>query len=191
MRITAEAKQRTRERLLEAGRSLFSARGVDGTTARELAAAAGVAAGTIFNYFPSKEALAAEIVAEATEGARETLVARLRSRPAGSLAETLFGLIAAELRALDRYRRFAAEVIASGTNADAMRRAHLATMADMLATHGHADEATPVGTELYWTLYVGVLTFWARDESRRQSETLALLDEAMQLFARGLDDRRT
>ena len=39
---------------------------------------------------------------------------------------------------------------------------------------------------LYWTLYLGVLDFWTRDETEHQQATLALLDRSMALFVRGL-----
>ena len=41
---------------------------------------------------------------------------------------------------------------------------------------------------LYWTLYIGVLDFWTRDETNHQEATLALLDRSMGLFVRGLQD---
>ena len=36
---------------------------------------------------------------------------------------------------------------------------------------------------LYWTLYLGVLAFWSRDESENQEDTLLVLDRSMHLFA--------
>lgn len=44
-----------REDILAAALRLFHDRGVDGTTMQELASSAGVAAGTLYLYFPSKE----------------------------------------------------------------------------------------------------------------------------------------
>ena len=46
-----------REEILEAALSLFADRGFHGTAIPDIAAAAGVAAGTIYRHFPSKEAL--------------------------------------------------------------------------------------------------------------------------------------
>jgi AcrR family transcriptional regulator len=50
-------KQETRQRLLDAGWQLFRQRGYDDTTVAEIAEAADVAKGTLFNYFPTKESL--------------------------------------------------------------------------------------------------------------------------------------
>ena len=41
--------------------------------------------------------------------------------------------------------------------------------------------------QLYWTLYTGVLAFWASDASPKQEDTLALLDESMTMFADWLE----
>ncbi len=68
MRVTAEAKLATRRRILDAARDCFSKAGFEAATTRDIAAAAGIAAGTLFNYFPAKEAIAMALVAEALEG---------------------------------------------------------------------------------------------------------------------------
>ena len=68
MRVTAEAKAETRQRILEAARKLFAASGYESSTTREIADAAGIANGTLFNYFPNKEAILAALVADVTAG---------------------------------------------------------------------------------------------------------------------------
>lgn len=54
-------KEETRQRLLEAGWQLFREHGYDDTTVAEIAEAADVAKGTLFNYFPTKESLLDQI----------------------------------------------------------------------------------------------------------------------------------
>ena len=88
MRISAEAKEKTRSRILDAARRLFRTQGFDQTSTRDLSAAAEIATGTLFNYFPTKEALALAIVAEALEKARGDFESRLR--PDASLDAALF-----------------------------------------------------------------------------------------------------
>ena len=53
----ADAAHATRNRLLEAARELFTTTGYHGTTTPMLASKAGVAEGTIYRHFPSKQAL--------------------------------------------------------------------------------------------------------------------------------------
>lgn len=55
----------TRERILQAALRLFAARGYEGTTTKDLAAAAQVAEGTLFRHFPTKKAV---LIAVTTAG---------------------------------------------------------------------------------------------------------------------------
>jgi len=50
-----------RARLLDAALDLFETRGFDGVAVPEIAAKAGVAVGTVYRYFPGKEALVNEL----------------------------------------------------------------------------------------------------------------------------------
>lgn len=50
-----------RQAILDGALMLFAAKGFDGTAVPEIAAAAGVAVGTIYRYFPTKEALDGEL----------------------------------------------------------------------------------------------------------------------------------
>lgn len=59
---TAQRQRRTRIQLLEAGHELMSRVGVDATTIIEITDLADVGFGTFYNYFDSKEALAAEVL---------------------------------------------------------------------------------------------------------------------------------
>lgn len=62
MRVTESVKQRTRMALIREGARLFAAQGYAATTMEQVTAAAGVAKGTLFNYFPTKEDLAIAVV---------------------------------------------------------------------------------------------------------------------------------
>ncbi|MEV4219783.1 helix-turn-helix domain-containing protein [Nonomuraea sp. NPDC049725] len=59
-------KERTRRHLAEVALRLFDERGYDAVTVNEIAEAAGVAKVTLFNYFPSKDCLVLDGVADDT-----------------------------------------------------------------------------------------------------------------------------
>jgi hypothetical protein len=59
---------------------------------------------------------------------------------------------------------------------------HLETVAQIVARHGHHEALSAIGLQLYWTLYTGVLAFWASDKSPRQEDTLALVDQSLAMF---------
>jgi AcrR family transcriptional regulator len=194
MRITAEAKRETRQRILDEARALFGRGGFEAATTRDLAAAAGIATGTLFNYFPSKEAIAIALVAEALAGAHRTFETQ---PPKGeSLEEDLFALIAAELRALRPHRSFFRPVLETALSplvrtdaspeGEAIRVAHLEAATRLLAARLPEKALPPVALNLYWTLYTGVLAFWASDASPKQEDTLAVLDHYLKAFVRSL-----
>jgi AcrR family transcriptional regulator len=145
MRVTAQAMQSTRRSLVRAARGLFVKKGWEYTTTRRIAKAAGVAAGTLFNYFDSKEAIAAELISEALQHAQEVL--EQRRRPGEGVEEELFSLIWTELASLREYRKFlpaAAETIFSplrrltpGSPGESLRRHHLDAVSRRVCTLGH------------------------------------------------------
>jgi AcrR family transcriptional regulator len=169
MRITAEAKAETRDRILEVATNLFTTDGWASTTTRGIASGAGIAAGTLFNYFESKEAIVAALMSEALKEAQE----QVRKQDSGgeSIEEDLFSLIWTELRSLRRYRVFlpaAAETIfgyisrtSENSPGELLRIKHFEAVEQILADH--VNSTPPALTmQLYWTLYLGVFTYWAR-----------------------------
>jgi len=195
MRITPEAKQRTRARILEAGRKLFADKGFGKTTTRDVAARARIAAGTLFNYFPTKEALAMTLFAEDLDGARDDFWSRRRGEE--TPPEDLCANLAAGLRALAPHRHYVGEVFETAMSpfarstvrreGDDERTAHLETVARILAEHGVAAPPSFVSMHLYWTLFLGIVAFWSSDESPHQEDSLAVLDESLRLFVASLE----
>ncbi|HWU81712.1 MAG TPA: TetR/AcrR family transcriptional regulator [Caulobacter sp.] len=86
----ALAKQRTRERVLAAARRLFSERGYEGATIRDIAQAAGMSTGAVFASFADKSELFEEILT----ADYEVIYAQMTqaSRTAKTIDEALLGL---------------------------------------------------------------------------------------------------
>jgi AcrR family transcriptional regulator len=193
MRITNDAKQATRRRILEAARQLFVRDGFDGAATRDLAREAGIAAGTLFNYFRTKEAVAMSLAAEALGEARDDYEKKRRGDE--SLEEDLFAFVAAGLRSLKPLRCCLRPVLegalsplaaaSAAPEGESLRTDHLETVTAILARHGQAEPSF-VTLHLYWTLFGGVLAFWLGDSSRHQEDTLAVLDQALKMFVHSL-----
>jgi AcrR family transcriptional regulator len=193
LRITAEAKTLTRERILETATALFKADGWDNTTTRGIASAAGIATGTLFNYFPTKEAIAATLIAEALQPSDDQPSAAC---PGENTEAALFTLIWNGLAKLRDFRTFlgpAAEAIFSplarstpDSPGDAIRVHHLERVDSILTASGFSGWRSAVAVQLYWTLYLGVFEFWAADDSPGQEDTLALLDQSLRLYVASL-----
>lgn len=87
-------KDETRERIVRASLRLFAEKGFQATTVDEIAAAADVAKGTFFNYFPRKE--------EVLDSLAEQLVAEME--------EVTRHLAASDQPSREKLRRFATEI---------------------------------------------------------------------------------
>lgn len=194
VRITSEAKTATRQRILEAATSLFAQDGWHAATTRAIAHEAGIAVGTVFNYFATKEAIAASLIGKTLESAGTAFLAGRRDDD--SLEADLFLLIWSGLRSLQEYRNFlgpAAGTIfsplarqAADRPGDAIRANHMELVDSILLSHGFTSALPEVATQLYWTLYMGVFAYWAADESAEQEDSLALLDQSLKLFVGAL-----
>jgi AcrR family transcriptional regulator len=55
--VNGDMRDERRARIVEAAREAFAGSGLDGASMAGIAASAGMAAGTLYNYYPSKEAL--------------------------------------------------------------------------------------------------------------------------------------
>ncbi|MEN8142630.1 MAG: TetR/AcrR family transcriptional regulator [Thermodesulfobacteriota bacterium] len=196
MRITKEAKKKTEYKILRAAEKLFTKEGYKETTTRRIAVEAGIAAGTLFNYFPSKETLAMSLLAEKLALGREDFTRRLTSEE--SLSEDLFLLITSELRRLRPFRSFVAPVLETTMSpfpkenscpaGQDSRAAHLDMVQKIIHNHGLSNIPEHISTTLYWSLYLGILAFWSSDTSRNQEETLALVDYSINVFTRTISD---
>jgi AcrR family transcriptional regulator len=191
MRITAEEKTLTRDRIIRAAAKLFARKGYENATTRDIAARAGIATGTLFNYFESKEAIVAALISGALARAQEEIADGADQ----TLEEELFTLIWTELSALEQYRNFLAEAAetilsplrryARESAGDEIRAHHLETVEQILARRG-VPVPTAVTMQLYWTLYLGVFAHWATDNSPKQEDSMALLDQSLKLFVGAL-----
>ena len=63
-RVSEATKVEHRQRLLEAAAAEFATKGLDGARVDDISVAAGLAKGTIYNYFESKQHVFREVVAE-------------------------------------------------------------------------------------------------------------------------------
>ncbi len=79
--------RQTRDRIFDAAMRLFSARGLEATTVAEIAEAADIGKGTFFTYFPTKEAIFAEVSTRLADD-MERALARA-ARPASTLDRTI------------------------------------------------------------------------------------------------------
>ncbi len=114
--------------------------------------------------------------------------------PSGeSFDEDLFDYAWSGIRSLRPHRKYLQPVLETclcpvakeehREQADEIRASHLQTVSRLALRHGFDEQPSPLYLQLYWTLYSGIVAFWARDDSPHQEDTLAMLDHSTRMFA--------
>lgn len=181
-----------KDKILEAALHLFQTKGFAQTTTKELASKAGIAEGTIYNYFASKEDLALYFYEKEIEHVIETYHKdkELQQAP---LNEKLFALIHLQLEHLKPYEDFvyAAFVKAldprSSLNPLSIESqvhsvVYLKFIKDLFDESYKKNEVPvmgDVGPYLFATYYYGILYYWLRDTSPEKQKTFAMLDRSL------------
>jgi AcrR family transcriptional regulator len=195
MRVTAETKTATRKRIMEVAQELFARNGFDATTTRDIARAADIAVGTLFNYFATKEAIVESLISEAYARVAERF--DFVSPPEMMLEEELFAHVAAVLRKLNPFRKYVPAILETALSplatdrageAASLRLVHLETVVRIATRHERNEAISSMALQMYWTLFTGALAFWAKDTSPKQEDTLALLDQSLAMFTGWLEN---
>jgi len=87
------------EALLEAAARVFVQEGYAKATTNRIAAAAGVSVGSLYQYFPSKDAIAVELLHRYREGLVATVTARLSAVTPATFERTVRSLLSELVRA--------------------------------------------------------------------------------------------
>jgi len=199
MRITEAAKQENRRRILAKAAELFADRGFEESTTRDIALATGLAVGTMFNYFPSKETMAMSMVTDALRQGGEDYQRRRTGEE--DLVEDLFLFVVSGLRRLHPLRPFIGPVLERSLSpfprktvcqeGEAARIEHLGSVHEIISRHGFTEAPDYVAMNMYWSLYLGILAFWTNDTSPKQVESRALIDYSLRFFVQAISGSMT
>ena len=187
----AQNKQKIRENIVKAALSLFQTKGFDATTTKAIARKAGIAEGTVFNYFKSKDDIALYFFEEEVDHAMKAVRnnPRLRKAP---LEEKLFALVHSQLDYLAPYQRFIGTALIHALkphsplgpfNHRAMELRHrYLRFVEELIEESIPENQNPLGflaSDVFWIYYLGALLFWLYDSSEGKQNTLAFLDRSL------------
>lgn len=186
--------EETRDRIHEAALSLFRKKGFDATTMRDVAAAAGVALGAAYYYFPSKEALVlayyrrthadSTTQAEAVFAATDDVRARL-----GAAFHAKLDVLARDRKLLSGLFRSIADPSAEasifGEHTRAIRDDSIDLFSRAIAPSPELaaldERARQVLVLALWSLHMGVILYFIHDASPKQHRTRALVDSSLDL----------
>lgn len=194
MRISKKAKEANRRKILDVASTLFVRKGFEDTTIRDIASDVNMAVGTLFNYFPNKEALAMSMVNDALMLGVADFLDRCNGEE--SLSEELFLFITSGLQRLRPMHSYIGPVLERSLSpfprknicpeGALTRKKHLEIVGNLFAEKGFSILPEAVSEHIYWSLYLGILAFWAKDDSQGQEATLAMIDYSLQLFTQML-----
>jgi AcrR family transcriptional regulator len=94
------------DRILDAGQETLIAHGYDGASTNRIAAAAGISPGSLYQYFPNKDAIAAAVIDRYSDQLAERVAARVSERLNQPAPDYVRESIAALLDALDVHPEF-------------------------------------------------------------------------------------
>jgi AcrR family transcriptional regulator len=190
----AQNKEAIRKRIVTAALSLFQTKGFDATTTKAIARKAGIAEGTVFNYFKTKEDIALHFfeqeVDQAIASVRDN--PRLRKAP---LEEKLFALVHSQLEFLAPYEKFigaafihalkpASPLGIFSHRAQELRHRYVAFVQELfeesLPNQRH-NPLTWLAPDVFWFYYLGALLYWLHDSSPGKQNTLAFLDRSLSI----------
>ena len=187
----AQNKEAIRKRIVTAALSLFQTKGFEATTTKAIARKAGIAEGTVFNYFKTKEDIALHFfeleVDQAIVAVRSNQ--RLRKAP---LEEKLFTLVHSQLEFLAPYERFigaafihalkpASPLGIFSHRAQELRHRYVGFVQELFEQSLPKHPLTWVAPDAFWIYYLGVLLYWLHDSSPGKQNTLAFLDRSLSI----------
>jgi AcrR family transcriptional regulator len=184
-RSTAKSEE-TGQKILEAALALFRRQGFDSATMRDIAAAAGVATGAAYYYYPSKDAIVMDFYRRASAGMQPALEEAVAG--ARGLEERLRELIRVKLDHFAPNRAVLRALLRNGADPKhplspfsaetaEIRDIDLAWFRRILVDCGVRipRDLEPELPGVLWFFQMGVILFWVVDESPRQERTGRLL----------------
>src|SRR5436853_673470 len=189
----AQNKAAIRKRIVKAALSLFQTKGFDATTTKAIARKAGIAEGTVFNYFKSKDDIALHFFEAEVDSAMSAVRdnPRLKKAP---LEEKLFALVHAQLEYLAPYENFIGAAMIHALKPSSplgpfshrameLRHRYLRFVEELI------EESIPkkqnalgfLAPEVFWIYYMGALLYWLYDSSEGKQNTLAFLDRSLSI----------
>lgn len=185
----AEARARTRNRLIEGGRELFARRGLHHVTSHDIASQAGVATGTFYNHFKDKHQLFKEVARQSISELME-VIDSLRDS-----SDDFRVVVRNQVEALADFaltNRDLLLILFSGDDASSSVESDLiGALAQSIAEDRRRSiEAglmpAEIDPDVYAQALVGmwarVLTWWAEDPNRKSRDILVETLSQIELF---------
>jgi AcrR family transcriptional regulator len=176
MSLRERNKQSARETIVRAAADLFSEHGYATTTLADIAAGAGVAQSTLFNYYPSKCDIVFSLFNDAIESAQRRVVGRPEGEPASAavIAWVKEDLPAVEAPYADTLRRMP-RIVSTDAGLQTENRLRKALLEDVFAeayARDLGESAEHLRPHVMATIAMrGILDVWEAWDLRHDGET--------------------
>ena len=194
MAAASSKAQLTRSHILSTALRVFRERGLEASTMRELAAAAGASLGSAYYYFPSKEAIIQayydDVQAEHARRVSAALAEKhvdLKDRLRAAF-HTKLDILQGDRKLLSALFRYTGEpqhpLSALGDGTRKNRQQSMAVFQAALGDERFPDDIRAVLPTALWALHMGMILYFIYDESPRQQRTRQLVDGVLSLLVR-------
>jgi AcrR family transcriptional regulator len=194
MAAASSKAQLTRSHILSTALRVFRERGLEASTMRELAAAAGASLGSAYYYFPSKEAIIQayydDVQAEHARRVSAALAEKhvdLKDRLRAAF-HTKLDILQGDRKLLSALFRYTGEpqhpLSAVGDGTRKNRQQSMAVFQAALGDERFPDDIRAVLPTALWALHMGMILYFIYDESPGQQRTRQLVDGVLSLLVR-------
>lgn len=193
MKISKQQKQENRRKIIRAMVELTILKDVKTATMREIAREAGLGDATIYNYFPTKDAIVYAYFEDRFDEATETLK-QIPDFHTFTFQEQLQTFFDTQLDLLLPDREFLEKTFKTAfftlsqdyARVRPSREKFMAVIRDIFEAAIQAGEIEDqvfleVAVQLFWEYYVGIILYWLRDDSDRFESTTVLVDKSLNL----------
>jgi AcrR family transcriptional regulator len=174
--------------LLARALKLFQTRGVEATTMRDIAKAAGLSLGAAYYYFPSKDALVFAYY-ETNQAEMEAIA----ERATGTVRERLGTLFHGKLETIRPHRKMLAAIVqrlidpgdplsAFSQQSRAVRDRAVAVIERVVRDAGLPDREVQLVAYALWLLMLAMMLVYIGDDSPNEQRTHGLVDEGLDML---------
>lgn len=198
MKISKEQKKINRKKIIAAAVNLISTKDVKTATMREIARSAGLGDATIYNYFPTKEA----IVYGYYEDKFDQVVEKLKTiadfheytfqEQLQTFFETKLDILLADREFLEKTFKMTFFALSQHyTRIRPIKDKFMTIIEDIFANAVEAKEIPDqvfkeLTMQIFWEYYIGVVIYWLKDTSDRFESTSVLIDKSIDLACSAL-----
>jgi len=193
MKISKEQKQDNRNKIILAAVDLVTSKGLKDATMREIARTAGLGDATIYNYFPTKEAIIYGYYEDRFDQVTEHLK-QIADFNTFTFQEQLQTVFETKLEILLPDREFLEKTFKTTffalsqhySRIRPIKEKFIAIIEDIFQAAMEVGEIEDqvfreMTIQLFWEYYIGIVIYWLKDDSDQFQSTTVLIDKSIDL----------